>query len=311
MNSLCPLIIPAMVLASSLPVTSNAQEEELVFQERFINKTGSNINFSDIGWEALSYDPAFADPDKPYDASLMDPQTSGTLAGISPGIRVELCFCEEDNGYVFIWTAHAKLTWWAITYPGFTLDRSKMEITRVTWWHNSSPGNDQANWDPDTRFMVKIGGQWYVTTEIDDTPNVESGAEVEFTFTTEGSSWLPITADTEENWLVGEPLSGSLPDGNIEAIGMYAYHPSNSGSQHFDELEIYAKPAEDIGEPDMWGPYEIVKQGERDWVDTAPWMGWLDVTTSPWIYSLSMDGWVYIDGEAANAEAGAWAYVLR
>lgn len=88
-----------------------AQEEELVFQERFINTTGSNISFADLEWKALTYDPAFADAEKPVDVSTLDDHPSGTLAGVSPNIGVELCFCNDDSGHVFLWTAHSKETW--------------------------------------------------------------------------------------------------------------------------------------------------------------------------------------------------------
>ena len=299
------LIIPALLLAPLLTSTSHAQEEQ-VFQARFNNITGANTDFATNGWSSMILDPQ-VDPVKPVDGSMLDTSPPVVVTGISGDVGVELCFCEEDNGLVFIWSG-AKTTWHAITHS-FDLDRSQMEVTRITWNHDTS--HDFVH---ELRIMIKIAGEWFATATVYNSENEElkSWKPEEHLFTTTGSDWLQMTAELDVKLELGEPVSGDLPSGNIEAIGFYVYHPASDGSIRIDELAVYAEPSDGGGgEPDMWGPYEIVKQGERDWVDTAPWMGWLDVTASPWIYSLSMDGWVYIDSEAAGVEAGAWVYVLR
>ena len=112
---------------------------------------------------------------------------------------------------------------------------------------------------------------------------------------------------------MGDPLEGDLPSGDITGIGFYFYLPpvSPHESIRIDEFEIFAEPSEGGGSDDSWAGYTIVKQGEQDWVDTTGWVGWLDVTASPWIYSLSLDGWVFVEESAAAADAGAWMYVLK
>lgn len=44
-------------------------------------------------------------------------------------------------------------------------------------------------------------------------------------------------------------------------------------------------------------------------VDTGDFLGWINVRQAPWVWSFSLDGWLFLP-EGAVHQAGAWAYVL-
>ena len=46
------------------------------------------------------------------------------------------------------------------------------------------------------------------------------------------------------------------------------------------------------------------------YVDTGNWMGWLNVTLQPWIYSYSLKSWLYM-AENAMSSHGAWVYLKK
>ena len=57
--------------------------------------------------------------------------------------------------------------------------------------------------------------------------------------------------------------------------------------------------------PDTWAGYTVV---DDSLVDTTPLMGWLYITDEPWLYSYSLNRYVYGD-EQSFTESGAWVYV--
>jgi len=299
-----------VLLAPVFTGNVNAQEE-LVFQERFINPAGENVDFSSLGWTALIFDPDNADPDNLVDISTLDGQPSAGLAGVTGNIGYETCFCDDDLGHVFLWTG-AKTTEYALMYEDVTIDRSQMEITRVNWYVGVNPSGEATFWQSESRFMLKIGGQWYATTDIYLPQSGEENTweQVQHTFSTEGADWVPVSAEANAPLELGDPLSASLPSGNIEGVGFYLFHPPLDGSAWLDELEIYAEPSEG-GEPSQWAGYDIVVTDGLDYINTEGWMGWLDVTTAPWNYSLSLESWIYLEEAAAGNETGAWMYVIK
>jgi hypothetical protein len=61
-------------------------------------------------------------------------------------------------------------------------------------------------------------------------------------------------------------------------------------------------------EPSEWAGYPIEQDGVS--VNTGTWLGWLDIRNDPWIYSYSLDNWLYIDASSVG-EAGSWVYALK
>ena len=56
-------------------------------------------------------------------------------------------------------------------------------------------------------------------------------------------------------------------------------------------------------EPTEWAGYPIVD----GYVDTGAFLGWLNISADPWIWSLSLNKYIYLPEEFV-AEAGAWSY---
>ncbi|MEX0330414.1 MAG: hypothetical protein AB3N64_03225 [Puniceicoccaceae bacterium] len=57
--------------------------------------------------------------------------------------------------------------------------------------------------------------------------------------------------------------------------------------------------------PATWAGYTIV---DGSLIDTTPLMGWLNIASAPWLYSYSLNKWIYGD-ESTFGEGGAWLYV--
>ena len=61
----------------------------------------------------------------------------------------------------------------------------------------------------------------------------------------------------------------------------------------------------------LWNPAYI--PDENGDVDTADWMGWLNASLDPWIWSYSLESWIWIEwvGGPPPDFTGAWVYVLK
>lgn len=55
---------------------------------------------------------------------------------------------------------------------------------------------------------------------------------------------------------------------------------------------------------ESWYGYEIVD----GLANTEGWLGWLSVADDPWIFSYSLEGWLYLPEQ--TTDSGAWVYVL-
>ena len=284
----------------------NAQEyAEPVFEERFINNTGTRADVDTIGWSALLLDPMHADPTLAIDVTKGENHPTAYVGGVSGQTGYEVDFDPNtDTGYYFIWSG-GKETSTVITTP-FNLDRSVSEITRFSWVQNTSAAIEDA-----VSVMVKIGGSWYVSAAMYDTigEEFEVYTAKEHTFTTTGSDWHHITAAVGEPLEIGDPVSGSLPSGDIEAVGLHVNRVAADGAVSVDEFQIWAEPASDSSA--TWANYPIVETGGIAYVNTEDWLGWLAVTDSPWIYSESLQSWIYLTEASAASPGGAWTYVLK
>jgi hypothetical protein len=56
-----------------------------------------------------------------------------------------------------------------------------------------------------------------------------------------------------------------------------------------------------------WAGFPVVA---GQFVDTAGWLGWLNILAAPYIYSESLSQWLYLE-EAQVNEAGTWAYFFN
>jgi hypothetical protein len=57
-----------------------------------------------------------------------------------------------------------------------------------------------------------------------------------------------------------------------------------------------------------WGPWPIVDAAGN--VDTTPWLGWVNVAAKPYIWSYTLNTYMYID-EGSITSGGSWVYVYN
>jgi hypothetical protein len=82
-------------------------------------------------------------------------------------------------------------------------------------------------------------------------------------------------------------------------------------SRHADEASV--RPTLSISylvreEVQNWAGYEVSDDGSS--VNTAGFLGWIDISQAPWIYSYSLGTFIYLP-ESGVSPAGGWAYVPR
>ena len=79
---------------------------------------------------------------------------------------------------------------------------------------------------------------------------------------------------------------------------------ANKNRMRVEELMVQAAS----GEAPTWALWPILDEAGN--VDTSPWMGFLNVINDPWIWSYSLNQWLYIDGNNVT-ESGSWAYLFN
>jgi hypothetical protein len=55
-----------------------------------------------------------------------------------------------------------------------------------------------------------------------------------------------------------------------------------------------------------WAGYDVDELG---WADTTPWLGFVNVVGDPWIWSASLNNWMYLPEDSVS-ESGAWIYII-
>jgi len=96
---------------------------------------------------------------------------------------------------------------------------------------------------------------------------------------------------------------------NSNTFGSVADRDTPDNGIDFTEVTLVSKTGETGGE-DM-GPgvlSDFARTGDN--VNTMDWVGWLDVSAYPWVYSYSLAGWAFINEDGADAN-GAWFYLAR
>lgn len=124
-------------------------------------------------------------------------------------------------------------------------------------------------------------------------------------------------AEYAEQTLVAE--NKNFRNGTTDPLNRFAvlaYYGAASGPDGADPVgfdDIYVAAGEVLSTPPgdsfgMWGPYPI-SNAEGD-VNTGDFMGWLNVTLDPYLYSYTLDAWIYMEASGVS-ETGGWAYVYR
>lgn len=78
----------------------------------------------------------------------------------------------------------------------------------------------------------------------------------------------------------------------------------------FFALDNIAFSVNTITDPEptpMWAGYEIDDSGN---VDTGAWLGVVNVDAAPWIWSFSLEAWLYLPEDVIE-ESGSWSFVAN
>lgn len=174
------------------------------------------------------------------------------------------------------------------------------------------------NWDENTLNWDTLGN------ELDQSllgNDVVSPDEIRFpTLPFFGS--LPASADLQlESGVVRMSWSGPLLDAFIASrkadnglVTLIVAGRPNSDravedlySREWSEPELRPKLIFGGSQTPTWAGYEMTPEGD---VDTADWMGWINVANPPWVYSYSLNAWMFME-EPAEGSPGSWAYIFN
>lgn len=166
--------------------------------------------------------------------------------------------------------------------------------------------------DPDSPTKWQIG--WTSWFENPDNAILEPGSTfadqtVVKSFTTSGNrdTWVTVEGSFLAN-LDKVDTSDMLNTAiRVEAMDG-AYVSPEKGLFYLDDVLLTISQGE-VVEPATWAGYAIDEETGN--VDTGAWLGWLNVTNAPWIYSYSLGNYIYLNESDVDPEGGAWAYTFK
>lgn len=133
------------------------------------------------------------------------------------------------------------------------------------------------------------GGQWAEQTKLD----TEDGSGI----------WLFRVNPAAEN--VVQHLQVSLSRGN-SVDGEKGIDPT-----YFDNVAIDVTGSNlsvpSVAGGETWAGFAVTPEGDAN---TMGWLGWVNTTNKPWIYSYALNHWTYID-ESSVTSSGGWVYVFN
>lgn len=100
---------------------------------------------------------------------------------------------------------------------------------------------------------------------------------------------------------VAGPLTAASGDfGSIQNVGFTTANGSSTGT--VDNFS-FTVGTEVVGA--QWGGYDII---DGRYIDTDPWLGFLEITNDPWLFSYSLEKYIYLP-ESQVSTSGAWMYI--
>ena len=123
---------------------------------------------------------------------------------------------------------------------------------------------------------------------------------------------IPVGTDTPKQSasLRRAPINNEdNPQSIIWAVFITENDPPGSPSvgEPFYLDDFYFADGVNLTNPLCYGGYSV--DGSRD-VDSDDWLGWINVAKAPYIWSYSLNNWIYMEEPAADAPGG-WAYVFK
>lgn len=60
-----------------------------------------------------------------------------------------------------------------------------------------------------------------------------------------------------------------------------------------------------------WSGFPVHAHSGGNWAQTGSFMGWLEVSASPYVYSSTLESWLYMEDSPEAPQQGAWTYIFR
>ena len=99
--------------------------------------------------------------------------------------------------------------------------------------------------------------------------------------------------------------SGTATVGELDTLNFYKQGTYGGGTTP-DFVAIDSLSLSGIAASVTWAGYEVSELG---WADTTTWMGFVNVLAGDWIWSASLNNWIYMP-EGSVGEGGSWGYVI-
>ena len=123
-------------------------------------------------------------------------------------------------------------------------------------------------------------------------------------------AWITVALPPE---LQDRPLSIRYLYAGMEDYSMPIDMPEGRIIHEGNQVQIQALPTQYyqsilIDSPtDFWAGYPVGNLGH---VNTDTWMGWINVSLNPWVWSYPLDGWMYLP-ESNVKTSGGWMYIIK
>ena len=233
------LLAAALVLSvcgSLAPALSAA----VIYREVFPNDTTADLPISDADWSAYykagaELMPTGANPDGDSYTAIMN--LAGSPTNVSAVNSNPSTTTQDIGAFRFLYQTGDPGPAIAFTSE-YTIDRGAFSIDSIEWWQ--AQVNASASTDRGLRFAVRVGDDWFASELFNGPDNASSGTFDDnaglktLDFAT--ANWQPLDFTPNDSLV----LSGSivaLPDGDIDAFGMYGTFET---TQWFDSLTVNA-----------------------------------------------------------------------
>jgi len=202
-------------IIGSLLLSMSASYANLVYSNSFVNATGANTNLAYIGWHSNTG----------ATATVMDANAS-TVGGVCPVL--------SSSSYVYFSPGTAGSPWLA-----WTENAAVSAIGGIQYVTNISMSVNNNSATEDLKFAIKVGGAWYVSQTVFNSPTV--GSMVTTSVAMQSISWNSL------NFVSGTTLAqggaASLPlTGAVQAIGVFDASTTAAKGVRFDNILIQAIP---------------------------------------------------------------------
>lgn len=186
----------------------------------------------------------------------------------------------------------------SMTVYGIIDNADGWEESEITW--STAPKNDVASGSEVLEGTVVLG-----------TATIPAGASKDSLIIFSDSALTDYL-----NWAAGaisNPYgSGESEDtkvtfivvGENAVLGSFYSKEGTGLSERLPQLRVTLSES---GESGSWAGYPIDESGD---VNTGAFLGWINVTHGDWLWSYSLNRYVYLPDEIVG-ESGTWMYVLR